>query len=227
VTKPKNDIPLAFLRECLDIDAEAQSELRWRPRPLEHFPDERARASWNARYAGQQAGAHAKGYWLVGLTYGGRRRMLGAHRIVVALTHGFWPEHEVDHRSSHRECQPPVWRRGDGAWRLGAFHRRFVIIIALMAAAPASAQTVTCDAMFQGYRVCQGPDGYRSTETQWQGITTGRDNRGNEWTTSHWNGLETTTVRRRPERWRHGPHRDQRRGVRGDSADGFRNLAGI
>jgi len=70
---------------------------------------------------------------------------------------------------------------------------------ALMAVAPADAQTLTCS-VWQDIRICQGPSGYRSTETQWQGLTTGRDNRGNEWTTSHWNGLETTTVRGRPER---------------------------
>ena len=75
---------------------------------------------------------------------------------------------------------------------------RIAITITLMAASPASAQTMTCSTSFQGYRVCQGPDGYRSTEWERQGVATGRDNRGNEWTTSDWNGLETTTVRRRP-----------------------------
>jgi hypothetical protein len=54
---------------------------------------------------------------------------------------------------------------------------RIAIIIALMTAAPASAQTLTCSETFQGYRVCQKPDGYRSTETQWQGMTIGDDNR--------------------------------------------------
>ena len=32
-------------------------------------------------------------------------------------------------------------------------------------------------------------------ETESQGLTTGRDNRGNEWTTAHRNGLETTTTK--------------------------------
>ena len=40
---------------------------------------------------------------------------------------------------------------------------RIVIILALMAAAPVSAQTLTCATSSQGYRICQGPGGYRST----------------------------------------------------------------
>ena len=46
-----------------------------------------------------------------------------------------------------------------------------------------------------GHPHLSGPGGCTSTETEWQGVTTGRDNRGNEWTTSHWNGLETTTTK--------------------------------
>jgi hypothetical protein len=41
-------------------------------------------------------------------------------------------------------------------------------------------------------------DTYRSIEIEWMGFTTGQDNRGDDWTSSTWNGLETTTVRRRP-----------------------------
>ena len=77
---------------------------------------------------------------------------------------------------------------------------RIAIIIALMADAPASAQTVTCAKSFQGYRVCQGPGDYRSTEWEWQAMTLGQDSDGNRWTTSRWQDRETTTVWPRPER---------------------------
>jgi hypothetical protein len=94
-----------------------------------------------------------------------------------------------------------------------------VIIIALTAVAPASAQTLTCSTTFQGYRACQGPHGYRSFETQSQGMTIGDDNRGNRWSTSHSQGLR----RRRSGRVRsgdaHGPYRHHAAGVRGDCAD--------
>jgi hypothetical protein len=76
---------------------------------------------------------------------------------------------------------------------------RISIIIALMAA-PASAQTLTCSTSFQGYRVCQGPDGYRSTEWDRDGMRFGDDNRGDRWSTSRWQDREITTVTPRQER---------------------------
>jgi len=54
---------------------------------------------------------------------------------------------------------------------------RIAISIALMAAAPATAQTLTCATSFQGYRVRQGPDGYRSTEWGRDGMRFGRSDR--------------------------------------------------
>jgi hypothetical protein len=81
-----------------------------------------------------------------------------------------------------------------------ARRERIGIIIALMAAVPASAQTLTCRSTFQGYRVCRGPHGYRSFETQWHGMTIGDDNRGNRWTMWPWRDTTITTVTPRPER---------------------------
>jgi hypothetical protein len=48
----------------------------------------------------------------------------------------------------------------------------------------ASAETLTCSISFQGYRVCP----YRSTESEWMGFKIGQDNRGDDWTSSTWNG---------------------------------------
>jgi hypothetical protein len=59
---------------------------------------------------------------------------------------------------------------------------------------PALADSVTCSTSFQGYRVCSGPGGYRSTETQWRGMTIGQDNQGDRWSTSRWQGFDTTTI---------------------------------
>jgi hypothetical protein len=70
-------------------------------------------------------------------------------------------------------------------------------ILVAIAVTPAPADSVTCSTTFQGYRVCQGPDGYRSTETQRQGMTIGQDSDGDRWTTSRWMGVETTTVKPR------------------------------
>jgi hypothetical protein len=75
---------------------------------------------------------------------------------------------------------------------------RVAIIIALIAA-PASAQTVTCGTSFQGYHLCQGPDGYRSTEWSRDGMPFGQDSDGDRWSTSRWMGRDTTAVWRRLE----------------------------
>ena len=76
-----------------------------------------------------------------------------------------------------------------------------IIIAALIqSAGTLDAQTVTCSTSSQGYRVCQGPHGWRSFETQRQGMTIGDDNRGDRWSTSQWQDREITTVTPRQER---------------------------
>ena len=80
--KPRNDIPVAFLRECLNLDPTVPSGLRWRSRA--DMPPQ-----WNSRHSGKPAGtAVAKGYWKITLTFDGRVRTLNAHPVVFALAHG-------------------------------------------------------------------------------------------------------------------------------------------
>ncbi len=99
MAKPKDhDIPLAFVREALDLDPAVESGTRWKQRPRDHFPDQRAWTIWNTRYAGKSAGSlKGNGCFHIGLTFDGRMRWLKTHRVVFALTHGHWPKHEVDH----------------------------------------------------------------------------------------------------------------------------------
>jgi HNH endonuclease len=93
------NIPVAFLRECFDLDAEA-GVLTWRARPREHFATQRAWTIWNVRRAGKVAGSlNDHGYLITNLTFNGRARILRMHRIIFALVHGRWPTEEVDHRN--------------------------------------------------------------------------------------------------------------------------------
>ena len=69
-------------------------------------------------------------------------------------------------------------------------------ILALMTIDGASAQTITCSASFQGYRTCQGPNGYRSMEWENGGRLYGDDNRGNKWMTIPGQWGDTTINRR-------------------------------
>jgi hypothetical protein len=77
---------------------------------------------------------------------------------------------------------------------------RAAIIVASLASAALTqssgtlGETLTCSTSFQGYRVCQGSDGYRSTEWDRGGMRIGQDNQGDRWTTLRWRDIETTTV---------------------------------
>ena len=59
---------------------------------------------------------------------------------------------------------------------------RGVTLVAMLLAAPALAHgasgSITCSTSFQGYRVCQSPDGYRSTEWGRDGMQFGQDSYG-------------------------------------------------
>ena len=73
-----------------------------------------------------------------------------------------------------------------GLWLLGS----------ILPPPPAHAETLRCTTSFQGYKVCQGPDGYRSFEFENGGRLYGDDNRGNKWTTFNGVGGEITINRR-------------------------------
>jgi len=90
MTKPKNDIPLDYLRECFDLDPTTPSGLRWRYR-ADRPPQ------WNEKWAGKQAGFRDGLYWRVDIVFGGRTRHVRTHRIILALTNGHWPPEQVDH----------------------------------------------------------------------------------------------------------------------------------
>lgn len=81
------------LRQLLDYDPDTGS-LRWRPRPLTSFPDERSGKIWNTRFSGKLA-AHmrADGYCRAVVNYNG----IYVHRIAWAIVYGTWPDGEVDH----------------------------------------------------------------------------------------------------------------------------------
>ena len=70
-----------------------------------------------------------------------------------------------------------------------------IAIVIFACISPALADPLYCST-FQGYRVCQDSQGYRSTEWDRGGMTIGQDSDGNRWTTSRWRDMETTTVKR-------------------------------
>ena len=90
----EKDIPIGYLRECFSYDLES-GFLTWLPRPRERFKTSQSHGTWNARYAGREAGAaHSGGYRTVTLSFGGSKHRLLGHRIVFALVNGEWPKRE-------------------------------------------------------------------------------------------------------------------------------------
>lgn len=89
----ENDVTAAFVRECLDYDAET-GVFTWRERPRSHFKTDRVWKIWNSMCNGKAAGCRAPvGYVLVGID----RRLFYAHRLAWLWTHGRWPQHNIDH----------------------------------------------------------------------------------------------------------------------------------
>lgn len=74
--------------------------LFWLPRPVEMFSDaflgsEWSSKRWNTRYAGKEAFTALDGR---GYRYGQiYKKPYRAHRVAWLLTHGVWPEGEIDH----------------------------------------------------------------------------------------------------------------------------------
>lgn len=103
------DIPVAYLRECFDLDPSTPSGVRWKHRPVEHFVGGGKRgAQWacnsrNIKFAGEPAGSrHPRGRWLVGFRINGKPRSVYAHRIIYAITKGHWPPDQVDHKDRNK-----------------------------------------------------------------------------------------------------------------------------
>jgi hypothetical protein len=92
-----NSIPIHYPGECFVYDVEADA-LTWLQRPLDHFPDERAWKIWNTLWAGKPAGSKRKDdYSEISLTVEGQRYKILRHRLIIALTKGYWPPDQVDH----------------------------------------------------------------------------------------------------------------------------------
>jgi len=73
--------------------------LTWKTRPLEMFASKRSCSIWNKRFAGKIAleAKHKDGY-KHGHIFG---RAYLAHRVLLAMRFGFWPEY-VDHINGNR-----------------------------------------------------------------------------------------------------------------------------
>jgi hypothetical protein len=84
----------SFIAECLSYDP-ATGEIRWKERPREHFANEAAYKTHARRKAGELAGCvdDSTGYLVIGLS----NKLLYGHRVAWAISHGEWPDQQIDH----------------------------------------------------------------------------------------------------------------------------------
>ena len=87
-----------FIKEALSYDKDT-GKFTWKSRPKHHFPSEREWKRWNTRHANTEAGSfQITGYIHIGIL--GKYRK--AHRIAWLLSHGEWPQYEIDHINGDR-----------------------------------------------------------------------------------------------------------------------------
>lgn len=95
------NLEIQFLRECFIYNPH-NGKLYWRLRLLEHFKNRANQRTWNARYAGQEAGV-ANRYRHVNIRIDGVTRYFTVHRLSWALQTGAWPKDEVDHKNQNKD----------------------------------------------------------------------------------------------------------------------------
>lgn len=86
------------LKELLVCDIK-NGKLYWKPRSGKWFKTERSFKTWNARYAGKEAfTASLQGYKTGSIN----DVSLRAHRVIWAMTYGYWPKNQIDHIDGDR-----------------------------------------------------------------------------------------------------------------------------
>ena len=94
-------LSVSYLRECFRLLE--NGDLFWKVRPRNHFSTNRSHSVWNARFAGKKCGCpDGRGYLVTGLD----NSLWSNHRIVFAMTHGWWPD-EVDHFDQNKMNNAP------------------------------------------------------------------------------------------------------------------------
>jgi hypothetical protein len=97
MTRPRLDIPIDYLRECLDYDP-LTGILTWKHRPREHFADDWQYRRWSERFAERKTGfPTGTGHLKVCITIDGKANYIKVHRAAWALMTGTWPKDEIDH----------------------------------------------------------------------------------------------------------------------------------
>lgn len=101
----ENGINVSELFDLIDCDSKL-GILTWKPRSPSKFKGRedcptKPWKTWNARYAGTAALSAADGSGYLHGQINGQR--VAAHRVIWAMTHGVWPEGDIDHIDGHKK----------------------------------------------------------------------------------------------------------------------------
>lgn len=77
-----------------------EGKLFWKDRDLSLFPDKKSWAKWNGKWSYKEAFTYisSNGYHRGNIF----RRSYYAHRVIFAMSYGFWPKVDVDHINQNR-----------------------------------------------------------------------------------------------------------------------------
>lgn len=92
-------LSIQSVQEALRLDLET-GHLYWLDRPRRHFRSDAGHRLFRACHAGRRADLSvypSNGYLRVRMRIVDTKFDLLAHRLVFALVHGRWPQHEIDH----------------------------------------------------------------------------------------------------------------------------------
>ena len=97
-----SNLSIQYLNEAFTLGG--LTGLIWKERPQNHFKTAKAHAIHITRNANKPAGClEHRGYWLIGLN----RKVFLAHRLVVAIRDGVFPDKEIDHIDRNKSNNKP------------------------------------------------------------------------------------------------------------------------
>ncbi|HEC73139.1 MAG TPA: HNH endonuclease [Methylophaga aminisulfidivorans] len=87
---------VSFFHEVLDYNKDT-GVFTWKERHRDLFENKHQWCSWNSRCAGKVAGSQLKKKNKTYLIFSVKGKRFYAHRVAWLMTHGKWPELEIDH----------------------------------------------------------------------------------------------------------------------------------
>lgn len=94
----RGNLTAEYVRSILSYDSKT-GIIKWKTRPIEHFPNAIAKHIWNTKNSGKVAGTtNSSGYILISIN----KTRYRAHHIAWLIKTGEWPAEFIDHRDLNK-----------------------------------------------------------------------------------------------------------------------------